>query len=273
MIVSAESLRETSAFRQGSSQDRGNLFSSTSVRYLNFPILRPGTPSGCDLPGTLPGHIARCAGNVGENGAGKSTLIKLLCKLYKPSSGRIACNGIDILSIDTKIWWQHISAIFQDFGHYNLTVMENVTFTDNIDSFIEEKFLESCRQAKFTLDEVYHANSFLGKEYEGTELSGGQWQRLALARTLFADGSLVILDEPTSAMDPRVESQLFMQFYELVKGKTSVMVTHRLGAVKNSSRIIVLKNGKLIEDGTPEELERIKGEYYSLLTLQRNQFE
>lgn len=210
---------------------------------------------------------------VGENGAGKSTLIKLLCKLYKPSSGRITCNGIDILTIDTKIWWQHISAIFQDFGHYNLTVMENVTFTDNIDSFIEKKFLESCRQAKFTLDEVYHANSFLGKEYEGTELSGGQWQRLALARTLFADGSLVILDEPTSAMDPRVESQLFMQFHELVKGKTSVMVTHRLGAVKNSSRIIVLKNGKLIEDGTPEELERIQGEYYSLLTIQRNQFE
>lgn len=210
---------------------------------------------------------------VGENGAGKSTLIKLLCKLYKPSSGRITCNGIDILTIDTEIWWQHLSAIFQDFGHYNLTVMENVTFDESKNNLVKSKFLKSCQQVKFPLDEVCHADSFLGKEYEGTDLSGGQWQRLALARALFADGDLIILDEPTSAMDPRVESQLFMQFSELVKGKTSVMVTHRLGAVKNSSRIIVLKDGELIEDGTPEELEQKKGEYYSLLTLQRNLYD
>ncbi|HFE7523766.1 TPA: ABC transporter ATP-binding protein [Salmonella enterica subsp. enterica serovar Newport] len=209
---------------------------------------------------------------VGENGAGKSTLIKLLCKLYTPSSGRITCNGIDISMIDNNIWWEHISTIFQDFGHYNLTVMENVTFSDCTDLSIKSRFTKSCRRANFSINDVCHANTFLGKEYEGTDLSGGQWQRLALARALFSDGELVILDEPTSAMDPRVESQLFLQFSELVKGKTSLMVTHRLGAVKHSSRIIVLKDGELIEDGTPAELEEKQGEYYSLLTLQRNQY-
>lgn len=163
---------------------------------------------------------------MGENGAGKSTLVKLLCRLYKPSSGHITWNGIDINSIDIKTWYRHMSAVFQDFGHYNLTVKENITFRDRLTPSEEQRFFEACQRAQFSLQDSPNADSFLGKEYSGTELSGGQWQRLALARALFSNGELIILDEPTSSMDPRVETELFTRFSELVCGKTSVMVTH-----------------------------------------------
>lgn len=210
---------------------------------------------------------------VGENGAGKSTLVKLLCRLYKPTSGHITWNGIDINSIDIKTWHRHISAVFQDFGHYNMTVKENITFRERLTPSEEQRFFEACQRAQFPLEDPLNADSFLGKEYSGTELSGGQWQRLALARALFSNGELIILDEPTSAMDPRVETELFTRFSELVYGKTSVMVTHRLSAVKNSTRIVVLKKGEIVESGTPSELEQKKGEYYALLNLQRSQYE
>ncbi|WMY72473.1 ABC transporter ATP-binding protein [Buttiauxella selenatireducens] len=210
---------------------------------------------------------------VGENGAGKSTLIKLLCRLYLPTSGRITCNGVDIADIDIHTWRNQLSAIFQDFGHYTLTIRENVTFTANPSADDDIAFIEACRKAKFNLDEGTKADSLLGKEYAGTELSGGQWQRLALARALYASGDLIILDEPTSAMDPRIEAEIFNKFAELVQGKTSVMVTHRLGVVKHANSVIVLKKGEIVERGTPAELELACGEYYELLRLQREQYE
>ena len=210
---------------------------------------------------------------VGENGAGKSTLIKLLCRLYKPTEGCITWNGIDINTIDINAWYLQLSAIFQDFGHYNMTIAENVTFKQALSQEEQDRFSLACEQAEFPLEDGRKADSFIGKEYLGTELSGGQWQRLALARALYSSGDLIILDEPTSAMDPRVESALFSRFSELVKGKTSVMVTHRLSAVKNATKVIVLKQGKIIEAGTPAELEQKQGEYYSLLSLQRRQFD
>jgi len=209
---------------------------------------------------------------VGENGAGKSTLVKLLCRLYQPTEGSITWNGIDINSIDIHIWYSQLSAIFQDFGHYNMTVEENVTFQNELNTEDKKRFLSACEQADFLLEKPHNADSFIGKEYSGTELSGGEWQRLALARALYSSGKLIILDEPTSAMDPRVETALFSRFSELVKGKTSVTVTHRLSAVKNATQVIVLKQGKMIESGTPMELEHKQGEYFSLLNLQRSQY-
>ncbi|BES86366.1 ABC transporter ATP-binding protein [Pectobacterium araliae] len=210
---------------------------------------------------------------VGENGAGKSTLVKLLCRLYQPTSGRITWNGIDVSSIDIVTWHRRLSAIFQDFGHYNMTVKDNVTFKTHMNEFEQQRFLLACQQAQFPLEFPHDSDDFIGKEYSGTELSGGQWQRLALARALFSDGELIILDEPTSAMDPRIETELFTRFSELIQGRTSVMVTHRLSAVKNSTRIVVLKQDEIIESGTPTELEAKQGEYYSLLCLQRSQYD
>ncbi|MCL9674574.1 ABC transporter ATP-binding protein [Citrobacter sp. MNAZ 1397] len=210
---------------------------------------------------------------VGENGAGKSTLIKLLCRLYLPTSGRITCNGIDIARIDIKQWRRQLSAIFQDFGHYNMTIKENVTFTNMATSETERDFLKACEIAQFDLGNGIGPETLIGKEYGGTELSGGQWQRLALARALYAPGNLVILDEPTSAMDPRVEAEIFRQFSTLVQGRTAVMVTHRLGVVKHANYLIVLKQGEIVECGTPVKLEQAQGEYYSLLKLQREQYQ
>lgn len=210
---------------------------------------------------------------VGENGAGKSTLMKLLCRLYNPTSGRITCNGKDIAGIDIQQWRRRLSAIFQDFGHYNLSIKENVTFTHITTPETERNFENACARARFLLDTGITPDTLIGKEYAGTELSGGQWQRLALARALYSPGELVILDEPTSAMDPRVEAEIFRQFSSLVQGKTAVMVTHRLGVVKHASFLIVLRKGEIVERGTPAELEQTRGEYYSLLTLQREQYQ
>lgn len=210
---------------------------------------------------------------VGENGAGKSTLIKLLCRLYHPTSGRITCNGTDIAHIDIKQWRNRLSAVFQDFGHYNLSIKENVTFTHDSTPEIEQAFLDACAKARFSIDTITAPDTIIGKEYAGTELSGGQWQRLALARALYSSGELIILDEPTSSIDPRVEAEIFRQFSSLVEGKTAVMVTHRLGVVKHASFLIVLKKGEIVEQGTPRELEQSRGEYYSLLSLQREQYQ
>lgn len=207
---------------------------------------------------------------VGENGAGKSSLIKLLCRLYSPTSGRITCNGIDIADIDIQRWREQLSAIFQDFGHYALTVRENVAFSDSAEA--DEAFYQACRRAKFLPGAGIQPETQLDKAYDGTELSGGQWQRLALARALYAGGQLIIFDEPTSALDPRVEAELFAQFNNLAQGKTAVIVTHRLGVVKHATRVAVLKAGKIVEQGTPTELEQLRGEYYALLTLQREQY-
>lgn len=209
---------------------------------------------------------------VGENGAGKSTLIKLLCGLYQPTKGRITIDGVDISVIDKKVWWSMFSTVFQDFGRYNLTVKENIAIGDvelkNNDSATQK----ACNLANFKLDDAIGLDTFLGKEYSGTELSGGQWQRLALARALFSNRDIIILDEPTSSMDPRVESELFKKFSDMVDGKTSVMVTHRMGGIGKTDKIIVLKNGEIIEKGRIDELEALHGEYSELYKLQKNQY-
>ncbi|QUG75573.1 ATP-binding cassette domain-containing protein [Erwinia sp. E602] len=209
---------------------------------------------------------------VGENGAGKSTLIKLLCRLYIPDQGRITIGGIDINEIDIEEWHSTISAIFQDFGHYNLTIKENVFIGDLSTHITSKKVSVACQKAQFTLREGLSIDSQIGKEFDGTELSGGEWQRLALARAFYADRPLVILDEPTSAMDPRVESELFSQFGTIMAGKTAVMVTHRLGSVRDVNRVVVMKAGRIVEEGPPQVLEALNGEYAELLALQKNQY-
>lgn len=210
---------------------------------------------------------------VGENGAGKSTLIKLLCGLYRPTSGKILCNGIDLNLYDIHSWRAQISAVFQDFGHYNVSIRDNVTFGSQDGAKNSVSFREACNDAQFELGDSIQPDTLIGKEFSGTDLSGGQWQRLALARAIFANGSLIILDEPTSAMDPRVESDIFRKFSHISAGRTSVMVTHRLGSVKNSTRIVVLKKGRIVEEGTPAALELMRGEYSELLNIQKRQFQ
>ncbi|WP_161569691.1 ABC transporter ATP-binding protein [Veronia nyctiphanis] len=208
---------------------------------------------------------------VGENGAGKTTLVKLLCRFYDPTEGRITVGGNDLKRLNLDEWRAYIGALFQDFGRYNLTVGENISLGHSQGDVNEEQLRGAAEKARFSL-ETLNLSSQLGTEFGGTNLSGGQWQRLALARTVNRKCGLVMLDEPTSAMDPRVEAELFEQFTSIMTDRTALMVTHRLGSVALLERVLVLKSGKLIEDGSPAYLESIGGEYAQLWKLQSEQY-
>ncbi|MNN25891.1 putative ABC transporter ATP-binding protein [compost metagenome] len=212
---------------------------------------------------------------VGHNGAGKSTMVKCLLGLYRPQRGKILWNGKDIFDDDN----QHaVSAVFQDFVHYQLTLRENIGF--GAVSFIDNTVQLKNAASKTGVDSISRNlsdgyDTQLGHEYEGgKELSQGQWQKVALSRSFFnVDAELVIYDEPTAALDPLAEAELFEQFTELVAGKTSIMVSHRLGSCRNADLILVLKDGCIIEQGTQDELLRLHGEDAQMYRAQSQGYE
>ncbi|MFB2975093.1 ABC transporter ATP-binding protein [Microseira sp. BLCC-F43] len=213
---------------------------------------------------------------VGENGAGKTTLVKLLTRLYDPTAGAILVDGVDLKELDLDGWRRQIAAVFQDFGRYALTLLENIALGDleALDNL--ERIRRAVKKAGITtLVEKFPAReeTLLGKQFGGTELSGGQWQKLALARAFVReDAQLLILDEPTAALDPRSEYEVFCRFVELARGKTTLLITHRLASVRMADRILVLKQGRLVEQGTHEELLRCGGEYAALWNMQVQQY-
>lgn len=212
---------------------------------------------------------------VGHNGAGKSTLAKCLLGLYRPQRGKLTWEGKDIFEDDDS---KSVSAVFQDFVQYQLTLKENIVF-GNISSIEDECQLEVAA-TKTGVDSITRtlSNGYetqLGQEYEGgKELSQGQWQKVALSRSFFnATAELVIYDEPTAALDPFAEAALFEQFSELVEGKTSIMISHRLGSCRNADIILVLKDGRLVEQGSHEELLQLHGEYAKMYKAQSQWYE
>ncbi|MNO61895.1 putative ABC transporter ATP-binding protein [compost metagenome] len=212
---------------------------------------------------------------VGHNGAGKSTLAKCLLGLYRPQRGQMLWKGKDIFEDDDS---RAVSAVFQDFVQYQLTLRENIGF-GNITSIDNEAQLEIAA-AKTGVNMISQRlpggyDTQLGHEYEGgKELSQGQWQKVALSRSYFnADAELVIYDEPTAALDPLAEAALFERFSELVEGKTSIMISHRLGSCRNADLILVLKGGRIVEQGTHEELLRLHGEYAQMYKAQSQWYE
>lgn len=212
---------------------------------------------------------------VGHNGAGKSTLAKCLLSLYRPQQGQILWNGKDIYADnDSKV----VSAVFQDFIRYQLTLRENIGFGDILSINNESQLEVAATKTGIDLISQRLPNGYdtqLGHEYEGgNELSQGQWQKIALSRSFFnVDAELVIYDEPTAALDPFAEAELFKQFSELVEGKTSIMISHRLGSCRNVDLILVLKEGHLVEQGTHEELIQLQGEYAKMYMAQSQWYE
>lgn len=209
---------------------------------------------------------------VGENGAGKSTLVKLLARLYDPTEGRILLDGYDLKEYDLSELRQHIGIIFQDFLRYQMTFSQNIA-AGNIDEKANEELIRaSARQS--LADELarrlpagYH--QMLGKRFsEGVELSGGEWQKVAIARAYMRDAQLLILDEPTSALDARAEYQVFERFTELTRGKMAVLISHRFSTVRMADRIMVLDRGEIVEIGSHEELLAKGGRYAELFQLQ-----
>jgi len=207
---------------------------------------------------------------VGLNGAGKTTLVKLICRLYKPTSGTIYWNGIDINEYQYESFLGQIAAVFQDFKMFALTLHENI----DMESKNREDVLRCIKQAGLNdkIESLEHGlNTYLSKEYHenGTEMSGGELQKLAIARAFYKNSSLIILDEPTSALDPLAEAEIYEHFSELVANKTSIYISHRMSSCVFSDRIIILDENKVQMIDTHEELIKQKNSrYYELFNAQ-----
>ncbi len=228
---------------------------------------------GTDLPVlehvTLSFAVGDKTALVGRNGAGKTTLIKLLCRLYEPTSGYITLNGIDIRKYSYKEYTQAFSVVFQDFHLFSLPLDENIAAGTEID----EAALQSSLAKVGLTDRVqqlpqgvrtrlYHNNG------SGVDLSGGEAQRTAIARALYKDAPFVILDEPTAALDPIAEAEIYEQFSQMTAGKTAVYISHRMSSCKFCDRIIVLDHGRIAEDGTHDTLLANHGIYANLYETQ-----
>lgn len=208
---------------------------------------------------------------VGQNGAGKTTIAKLLCRLYDPQQGAIEVDGVDFRSLDIDSWRSRVTAVFQDFIRFELSLRENVAPSGAPDQLIEEA-LEHAGAARLAgLDTI------LARGYpNGTDLSGGQWQRVALARALCAvklGAGLVLLDEPTAQLDVRGEAEIFSRILSATRDVTTILISHRFSTVRHADRICVLEGGRVVELGTHDELMAKGGRYKTMFELQASRFD
>lgn len=245
---------------------RGFEFQNVSFRYpgsdrlvlngLNF-VLRPGE------------RVAL----IGENGEGKTTIVKLLTRLYDPVDGRILLDGIDLREYDLDDLYKEIGVIFQDYMRYEMTARENIAvgrieMLDNLEKLQRAAQKSMANEVVAKLGAAGY-DQMLGRRFEtGVDLSGGEWQKVALARAYLREAQLLILDEPTSALDARSEYEVFQRFAELTAGKMAVFISHRFSTVRMADRIVVLEHGKIAEEGDHEYLTSIGGRYAEMFELQ-----
>ena len=227
-----------------------------------------------DLSLTL--HRGEKVALVGLNGAGKTTLVKLLCGFLDPTQGTVRLNGVDIRKLNRRAYYKLFSAVFQEFSLLEATVAENVA--QQVEGIDEEKVWQCLQNAG--LSDAVRAlpqgrKTHLGRSIydDGTELSGGQTQRLMLSRALYRDGAVLVLDEPTAALDPITESEIYLKYSEMTQGKTSLFISHRLASTRFCDRIILLENGSIAEEGSHEALLQAGGSYAKLFSVQRRYYE
>lgn len=219
---------------------------------------------------TIP--AGRCVALVGQNGAGKTTLVKLLTRLYEPSGGRILVDDVPIEEYDIDDLQRHMGVIFQDFIRYELPVRDNIGFGRVEARQDTERVAEAARAAGAegiveSLPQKY--DTMLGRHFEdGHQLSGGQWQKMALSRAFMRRAPVVVLDEPTAAIDAEAEAEIFTRLKEIARGATSLVIAHRFSTVRMADHIVVVENGKVIEHGVHQDLVRADGVYARLFRLQ-----
>lgn len=251
----------------------------TEIRFEHVSFAYPGRePVFDDLDLTIPAGSSLAI--VGTNGAGKTTLVKLLCRLYEPTSGRITVDGIDLRDLDAHSWQRRVAAIFQDFIKY-----EAYSAADNIGLGRVERLGD--RDAIVTAARRAGAQAVIesaaagwdapmSRQYtDGIDVSGGEWQRLALARALFATAGgagVLVLDEPTSNLDVRGETEVYDRFLDMTRGVTTIVISHRFSTVRRANRIVVIDGGRVCEEGTHEELIAAGGFYAEMFSLQASRY-
>ncbi|MCC7371752.1 MAG: ABC transporter ATP-binding protein [Chloroflexi bacterium] len=249
------------------------------IRFERVSFSYPGdrAPIFSDLDLTI--AAGRTLAIVGENGAGKTTLVKLLARLYEPTAGRITADGIDLTDLDIRSWQRTVAAIFQDYMRYELPATDNVGF-GAVERRENRAALVGAAQRANALDLIqglpHGWDTALSRRFtDGTDLSGGQWQRIAMARALFAaagGAGILVLDEPTAQLDVRAEAAFYDQFFDLTRGLTTIVISHRFSTVRRADRIVVLDGGRVVEDGSHTELLAAGGRYAEMFELQAARF-
>ena len=209
---------------------------------------------------------------VGENGAGKSTLVRLLTGIYRPTEGRVLEGGLDTAGYSVSSVLKETSGVFQKYQRYKMTLKENVAISDLTVEADPDKIRSVLAESGFKKDNV-GLDDMLSPEYGGMDLSGGQWQRIAIARGLYRVNGFIVLDEPTSAIDPVEETKIYKQFARLAEGKCALVVTHRIGSARLADRIIVMDAGRVVDMGTHEELTARPGQYARMWEAQAQWYE
>jgi len=208
---------------------------------------------------------------VGPNGAGKTTIVKLLCRFYDVTAGAILIDGVNIKNVSLQEWYKFLGTLFQEFMHYNFTVKENIMMgrPEFTDKRLMIEAAEKSGAAEFIEKLPKKYNQLLGRQFEGgTELSQGQWQKIAIARAFYEGAPILILDEPTSAIDAEAEYEIFNNLLRFYKDKTLFLISHRFSTVRNANKIIVLNEGQVVEQGSHEELLSKAGLYAKMFKKQ-----
>lgn len=209
---------------------------------------------------------------VGENGAGKSTLVRLLTGIYRPLEGRVIIGGLDTAISAPSSLYKGISGVFQKYQRYKMTLEENVAISDSLANSGLDQAESALHEAGFEKGSI-RMEDMLSPEFGGIDLSGGQWQRIAIARGLYRVNDFIVLDEPTSAIDPIEETRIYKQFQRLAEGKCAIVVTHRLGSAKLADRVVVLEAGEIADMGTHDELLSRPGKYADMWAAQAQWYE
>ncbi len=248
-----------------------------TIEFKNVSFKYPGTEKFVLKDINIKIEAGQTVVLVGLNGAGKTTLIKLLTRLYDPTSGEILLDGRNIKDYDIHSLYSLFSIIFQDFGKYAVTVEENIRFGDihknaDMDSVIAAAEKGSVKGYVDSLPRGFDTPLMRIFEPTGMELSIGQWQKLAIARAFYSDSDILILDEPTASLDPIAEQEIYNQFDMLRENKTTVFVSHRLSSATVADQIIVLENGQVVENGNHRELMELKGKYHKLFSTQAKRY-